>query len=89
MKRKCEMCHNLLHPPPPLDPAPVTSRIVIETPEKSSTWKVDDMCAAAVEGFLSDIITTLPDGSRMTIWDMISRQMTSNSLMLEFKEAGF
>ena len=39
--------------------------------------------------FLSDIITTLPDGSRMTIWDMISRQMASNSLMLEFKEAGF
>ncbi len=39
--------------------------------------------------FLSDIVTTLPDGSRMTIWDMISRQMASNSLMLEFKEAGF
>ena len=39
--------------------------------------------------FLSDIITTLPDGSRMTIWDMISRQMASNSLMLEFKEAVF
>ena len=39
--------------------------------------------------FLSDIVTTLPDGSRMTIWDMISRQMASNSLMLEFKEAVF
>ena len=39
--------------------------------------------------FLSDIITTLPDGSKMTVWDMISRQMANNSLMLEFKEAGF
>ena len=39
--------------------------------------------------FLSDIITTLPDGSRMTIWDMISKQMETKSLMLEYKEAGF
>ena len=39
--------------------------------------------------FLSDIITTMPDGSKMTVWDMISRQMANNSLMLEFKEAGF
>ena len=39
--------------------------------------------------FLSDIITTLPDGSKMTVWDMISRQMANNGLMLEFKEAGF
>ena len=39
--------------------------------------------------FLSDIVTTLPDGSKMTVWDMISRQMANNSLMLEFKEAGF
>lgn len=38
--------------------------------------------------FLSDIVTTLPDGSRMTIWDMISKQMEKNDLMLEFKEAG-
>ena len=39
--------------------------------------------------FLSDIITTLPDGSKMTVWDMISRQMANNGLMLEFKEVGF
>ena len=35
--------------------------------------------------FLSDIVSTLPDGSRMTIWDMISQQMENNSLMLEYK----
>ena len=56
MNRKCAMCHNLLHPPPPLEPAPVTSRIVIETPEKSSTWKVDDICAAAVEEFILEFM---------------------------------
>ena len=36
--------------------------------------------------FLSDIVTTLPDGSRMTIWDMISKQMEKNDLMLEYKD---
>ena len=35
--------------------------------------------------FLSDIVTTLPDGSRMTVWDMISKQMENNKLMLESK----
>lgn len=35
--------------------------------------------------FLSDIITTLPDGSRMTIWDMISKQMENNNMMLEYR----
>ena len=39
--------------------------------------------------FLSDIVTTLPNGTRMTIWDMISKQMEKNDLMLEYKEAGF
>jgi hypothetical protein len=39
--------------------------------------------------FLSDIVTTLPDGSKMTVWDMISKQMEKNGLMLEYKEAGF
>jgi tRNA nucleotidyltransferase (CCA-adding enzyme) len=38
--------------------------------------------------FLSDIVSTLPDGSRMTIWDMISQQMENNSLMLEYKGGG-
>ena len=56
MNRKCAMCHNLLHPPPPLEPAPVTSRIVIETPEGSRTWKVDDICAAAVEEFILEFM---------------------------------
>ena len=56
MNRKCAMCHNLLHPPPPLDPTPVTSRIIIETPEKSRTWKVDDICAAAVEEFILEFM---------------------------------
>ena len=56
MNRKCAMCHNLLHPPPPLDPVPVTSRIVIETPEGSRTWKVDDICAAAVEEFILEFM---------------------------------
>ena len=36
--------------------------------------------------FLSDIVTTLPDGSRMTICDMISKQMEKNDLMLEYKD---
>ncbi len=35
--------------------------------------------------FLSDIITTLPDGSKMTVWEMISEQMNRNDLMLEFR----
>ena len=39
--------------------------------------------------FLSDIVTTLPDGSKMTVWDMISKQMEKNGLMLEYREAGF
>ena len=39
--------------------------------------------------FLSDIVTTLPDGSKMTVWDMISKQMEKNGLMLEYKETGF
>ena len=39
--------------------------------------------------FLSDIVTTLPNGTRMTIWDMISKQMEKNDLVLEYKEAGF
>ena len=56
MKKRCEMCHNLLHPIPPLDPTPVTSRIIIETPEKSRTWKVDDLCAAAVEEFILEFM---------------------------------
>ena len=37
--------------------------------------------------FLSDIVTTLPNGTRMTIWDMISPQMETSDLMLEYKEA--
>ena len=39
--------------------------------------------------FLSDIVTTLSDGSKMTVWDMISKQMEKNGLMLEYKETGF
>lgn len=35
--------------------------------------------------FLSDIITTMPDGSRLTVWDMISQQMKANHLMLEYR----
>ncbi len=35
--------------------------------------------------FLSDIVTTLPDGSTMTVWDMISQQMQDNGMMLEYK----
>jgi tRNA nucleotidyltransferase (CCA-adding enzyme) len=39
--------------------------------------------------FLSDIVTTLQDGSKMTVWEMISEQMEHKSLMLESKEAVF
>jgi len=46
MSRKCQMCHNFLHFPPPWEPVPVTSRITIETPEGTKTWKVDAICAA-------------------------------------------
>lgn len=62
MKRKCEMCHNLLHPQPPLDPMPVTSTIIIETPEGSRTWKVDDVCAAAAEEFILEFMDDVRTG---------------------------
>ena len=39
--------------------------------------------------FLSDIVTTLPDGSKMTVWYMISKQMEKNGLMLKYKGARF
>ena len=35
--------------------------------------------------FLSDIMTTMPDGSRTTVWDLISDQMENKTLMLEFR----
>ena len=35
--------------------------------------------------FLSDIITTMPDGTRLTVWDMISKQMESKTLLLEYR----
>jgi len=35
--------------------------------------------------FLSDILTTLPDGSQRTIWDMVSEQMKDQVLSLEYK----
>lgn len=35
--------------------------------------------------FLSDIVTTLPNGTKRTIWDMISDQMNDNKLMLEYR----
>lgn len=34
--------------------------------------------------FLSDILTTMPDGSRLTVWDLISTQIEKNGLMLEY-----
>ena len=35
--------------------------------------------------FLSDIVTTTSDGSRVTVWDLISEQIENNHLMLEYK----
>ena len=35
--------------------------------------------------FLSDIVTTLPNGTQQTIWDMIEGQMASGNLMLEYR----
>lgn len=35
--------------------------------------------------FLSDIVTTMPDGSRLTVWDMISQQMMDNTILLEYR----
>ena len=64
MKKKCEMCHNLLHPPPPLDPTLVTSRITIETQEGSRSWKVDDVCAASVEEFILEFMDDVRTGFR-------------------------
>lgn len=36
--------------------------------------------------FLSDIITTLPDGSKQTIWDLIDTQVKGGNLALEYRE---
>ena len=35
--------------------------------------------------FLSDIVTTAPDGTRVTVWDLISEQIENSHLMLEYK----
>lgn len=35
--------------------------------------------------FLSDIVTTLPDGSRRTIWELISKEVEESKLMLEYR----
>ena len=35
--------------------------------------------------FLSDIITTAPDGTRVTVWDLISEQIENSHLMLEYR----
>ena len=62
MNRKCEMCHNLLHFPPPWEPTPVTSRITIETPEGTKSWTVDDTCAASVEEFILEFMDDVRTG---------------------------
>ena len=35
--------------------------------------------------FLSDIITTAPDGTRVTVWDLITEQIENSHLMLEYR----
>lgn len=35
--------------------------------------------------FLSDIVTSLPDGTTQTIWDMIDRQVKQGNFALEYK----
>ena len=35
--------------------------------------------------FLSDIVTTLPDGTQHTIWDMISSQVDDMKLSIEYR----
>ena len=35
--------------------------------------------------FLSDIVTTAPDGTRVTVWDLISEQIENSHLMLEYR----
>ena len=35
--------------------------------------------------FLSDIITTAPDGTRVTVWDLINEQIENSHLMLEYR----
>ncbi len=35
--------------------------------------------------FLSDIVTSLPDGTTRTIWDMITDQMEQGNLALEYR----
>ncbi len=62
MNRKCEMCHNLLHFPPPWEPVPVTSQVIIETPEGTKTWKVDEICAAAVREFILEFMDDVRTG---------------------------
>ena len=62
MNLKCEMCHNLLHFPPPWEPVPVTSQVIIETPEGTKTWKVDEICAAAVREFILEFMDDVRTG---------------------------
>ena len=62
MNRKCQMCHNLLHPPPPQEPVPVTSLVTIETPGGSKSWRIDDICAAAVEEFILEFMDDVRTG---------------------------
>lgn len=64
MNRKCQMCHNLLHPPPPYETVPVTSRIIIETPEREKAYHVDDGCAASVEEFILEFMDDVRTGFR-------------------------
>ena len=62
MSRKCQMCHNILHPPPPWEPVPVTSKVTVETPEGTKSWRIDDICAAAVEEFILEFMDDVRTG---------------------------
>ena len=60
MKRKCEMCRNILHPTS--EPEPLTSRIIIETPDREKSWIVDEICASAVEEFILEFMGDVRSG---------------------------
>lgn len=62
MSRKCQMCHNILHGPGV--PVPVTSIVTIQTPEGTKAWKIDDICAAAVDEFILEFMDDVRNGFR-------------------------
>jgi hypothetical protein len=54
------MCRNILHPTS--EPEPLTSRIIIETPDRKKSWVVDEICASAVEEFILEFMDDVRSG---------------------------